>query len=112
MVICEIHLMLAGSRKEAYAVAAAVSYVLSLVEDGMLKIAFELIRHQERLAQLAQGCQDRQPDLADLCLICMSEMFPQAMVITVDEGDFRVYRRNNRDAIPILCPPTLPGHRH
>lgn len=89
----------------------SVSYVLSLVEDGMLKIAFELIRHQERLAQLAQRYQDRQPDLADLCVICMSEMFPQAMVITVDERDFRIYRRNNRDAIPILCPPMLPGHR-
>jgi uncharacterized protein len=83
----------------------SVSYVLSLVEDGMLKVAFELSQHRERLAQLAERYRDRQPDLADLCLICLSEQFPRHTVITVDEEDFRIYRRNNREAIPILCPP-------
>lgn len=83
----------------------SVSYVLSLVEDGMLRVAFDLSKHQERLAQLAKRYQDRQPDLADLCLICLSERFPHHTVITADEEDFRIYRRNNREAIPILCPP-------
>ncbi len=32
----------------------SVSYVLSLVEDGMLTIAFDLSKHRERLAQLAE----------------------------------------------------------
>jgi predicted nucleic acid-binding protein len=83
----------------------SVSYVLSLVEDGMLQVRFEMAKHQKRLAQLAERYQDRHPDLADLCLIRMSELFPQHTVITVDEEDFRIYRRNNREAIPILCPP-------
>jgi predicted nucleic acid-binding protein len=83
----------------------SVSYVLSLVEDGMLRIAFEMTKHQPRLAQLARRYQDRHPNLADLCLICLSELFPRHTVITVDEEDFRVYRRNNRETIPILCPP-------
>jgi uncharacterized protein len=83
----------------------SVPYVLSLVEDGMLRLAFEMASHQQRLAQLAARYQDRQPDLADLCLIRMSELFPHHTVITVDEADFRVYRRNNRETIPILCPP-------
>jgi len=26
-------------------------------------------------------------------------------VLTVDESDFRVYRRNRREVIPIVCPP-------
>jgi len=80
-------------------------YVLSLVEDGMLRIVFEMNKHQQRLAQLAQRYQDRQPDLADLCLIRLSELFPHHTVITVDEEGFRIYRRNNREAIPLLCPP-------
>ena|SRR5271157_2627521 len=83
----------------------SVSYVLSLVDDGMLRIAFEMPKHHQRLAELAERYRDRQPDLADLCLIRMSELFPQYTVITVDEEDFRIYRRNNREAIPILCPP-------
>jgi predicted nucleic acid-binding protein len=83
----------------------SVSYVLSLVEDGMLRIGFEMAKHQQRLAQLARRYEDRHPDLADLCLIRLSELFPRHTVITVDEEDFRIYRRNNRETIPILCPP-------
>src|SRR5208282_4418267 len=86
----------------------SVPYVLSLVEDGMLRVAFEMAKHQQRLAQLAERYQDRHPDLADLCLIRLSELFPRHTVITVDEEDFRIYRRNNREAIPILCPPRGP----
>jgi len=26
-------------------------------------------------------------------------------VITVDREDFRVYRRNKRETIPLICPP-------
>ena len=89
----------------------SVPFVLSLVEDGMLRIAFEMAKHQQRLAQLAERYQDRHPDLADLCLIRMSELFPHHTVITVDKADFRIYRRNNRETIPILCPPHSPA-RH
>jgi len=28
-----------------------------------------------------------------------------SLVITVDETDFRAYRRNKRETIPLLCPP-------
>ena len=83
----------------------SVSYVLSLLEDGMLRVSFEIAKHQKRLAELAERYGDRQPDLADLCLIRMSELFPRHTVITVDEEDFRIYRRNNRETIPLLCPP-------
>jgi hypothetical protein len=41
----------------------------------------------------------------DLCLIRMSELYPRHSVITVDREDFRVYRRNKRETIPLICPP-------
>jgi predicted nucleic acid-binding protein len=81
------------------------SYVLTLVEDGMLRVAFDCSRHVAQLQELARRYQDRHPDLADLCLIRMSELYPRHIVITVDEDDFRVYRRNKREAIPLLFPP-------
>ncbi len=84
----------------------SVSLVLSLVDEGMLRIAFNSASHLEQLKALAQRYEDRQPDLADLCLIRMSELYPRHVVITVDDGDFRVYRRNKREAIPLLCPPS------
>lgn len=81
------------------------SYVLSLIEDDLLRVAFDCNRNLEQLRKLAERYQDRKPDLADLCLIRMSELYPRHTLITVDESDFRVYRRNKRETIPILCPP-------
>jgi uncharacterized protein len=78
---------------------------LRMVQDGMLRLAFDLTRHLEHQHDLATRYADRHPDLADLCLIRMSELYPRHSIITVDEADFRVYRRNKRDLIPLICPP-------
>jgi hypothetical protein len=80
-------------------------YVLSLVEDGLLQVAFDFSENLPQLRDLARRYADRKPDLADLCVIRMSEIYPRHTVITVDESDFRVYRKNKRETIPILCPP-------
>jgi hypothetical protein len=57
------------------------------------------------LRKLADRYADRHPDLADLCLIRMSELYPRHSIITVDLQDFRIYRRNKREIIPIITPP-------
>ena len=79
--------------------------VLGMLRDGVVRVAFECERNLQHLLDLALRYADRKPDLADLCLIRMSELFPRHVVVTVDEDDFRVYRRNKREAIPLLCPP-------
>jgi len=78
--------------------------VLVLVTSGMLEVGFDCGQNILQLHDLATRYADRHPDLADLCLIRMSELYPRHVVVTVDE-DFRVYRRNKREAIPLLCPP-------
>lgn len=83
----------------------STSRVLALLQEGFLKVAFELPKHIHEIAELAERYRDRIPDLADLCLIRMSEIHRDLPVLTVDEKDFRVYRRNKRDVIPIVCPP-------
>lgn len=79
--------------------------VLAMIEDGLVQLAFDCGAHLPHLIILAKRYADRHPDLADLCLIRMSELNPRHSVITVDRADFRVYRRNKRDAIPLICPP-------
>jgi len=83
----------------------SIQWVLDLVREGFLEIAFDLSKNFEEVAELARRYRDRTPDLADLCLVRMSELYDNLPVITVDEKDFRVYRRNNREVIPIVCPP-------
>ena len=79
--------------------------LLTLLKRGGIRVAFDCAGHLDRLRDLAIRYGDRNPDLADLCLIRMSELFPRHTVVTVDEEDFRIYRRNKRETIPILCPP-------
>jgi predicted nucleic acid-binding protein len=85
----------------------SVALTLALVRDGLVAIAFDCRENWPQLATLARRYEDRSPDLADLCLIRMSELFPRHSVITVDRADFRVYRRNKRETIPIVCPPDV-----
>ncbi len=78
---------------------------MSFVNEGFVRLAFNAAEHLTRLHELAMRYADRRPDLADLCLICMSELHPKYPVITTDVNDFRVYRRGRREAIPLIHPP-------
>jgi uncharacterized protein len=83
----------------------STSVALAMVNDGLVALAFDCRDHLVQLSRLADRYADRKPDLADLCLVRMSELFPKHSVITIDRTDFRVYRRNKRETIPMLCPP-------
>ena len=83
----------------------SVPVTLSMLREGLVTLAFDCREHLPQLAALAERYADRHPDLADLCLVRMSELHPRHHVVTVDRQDFRVYRRNKREAIPLICPP-------
>lgn len=83
----------------------STALVLAMVREGLVELAFNCVEHLPRLEELARRYSDRHPDLADLCIIRMSELHPRHPVITVDRADFRVYRRNKRETIPLICPP-------
>lgn len=42
--------------------------------------------------------------IADACLMRMTEMMTTSVLLTMD-ADFRVYRRNGRQAITVQMPP-------
>ena len=79
--------------------------VLALVRAEFVRSAFELSANLPRLYELALRYADREPDLADLCLIRLSELHPGYPVITTDLADFRVYRKGRREVIPLIHPP-------
>jgi predicted nucleic acid-binding protein len=81
----------------------SVLHVLALIETRMIEVDFDFAASRERIAALGKRYADRSPDLADLCLISLSERFPKHPVLTVD-GDFKIYRRHQRETIPTLTP--------
>ena len=83
----------------------SVPTVMAMLERGLVVLAFDLAQNLPQVTDLATRYARRRPDLADLCLIRMSELHPRHSVITVDLEDFRVYRRNKREVIPLIHPP-------
>jgi hypothetical protein len=43
-------------------------------------------------------------DAGDASLVVLSELFPRAKVVTADMRDFKVYRRFEREQLPLLMP--------
>ena len=78
--------------------------VLEMLAVGDLEIAFDLDAHKSELLALVKKYRDQKMDLADACVVRMSEVFNNAVIYTVDKTDFHVYRRQGRRSIPCVFP--------
>lgn len=80
--------------------------VLTLVARGdvLLDPDFVLGREAVRVLALTAKYRDRPMDLADACLVRMSELTTRCRIWTVDRADFGAYRRHGRQTIPCEFP--------
>jgi len=77
---------------------------LKLVDDGDLVIDFDLAGETPAVRRLLKKYAGRM-DLADACIVRMSELFRDCQVLTIDRADFTVYRRFGDQVVPCLFPP-------
>lgn len=80
--------------------------ILRLVERGVIELDFSLEDQFGDIAALMRQYANVPMSLADACLVRMSELVADSVVLTLDR-DFRVYRRHKRQRIPLLIPPEL-----
>lgn len=78
--------------------------VLALVGTGVVRTEFRVESETDALRSLMLKFDDVPMSLADACLVRMSELDAHCRVVTLD-GDFAIYRRNRRQAIPTIMPP-------
>ena len=78
--------------------------VIRLVDEGVLKLTFDMPYNLGRIMALMEKYRDLPMDFADACLVTMSEEEKDSLVVTLDKKDFSVYRRYGRQAIPVLTP--------
>ncbi|HEY5914825.1 MAG TPA: PIN domain-containing protein [Verrucomicrobiae bacterium] len=78
--------------------------VLELVQNGVLDLDFDIKRSANRVSRLMQKYADQPMDLADACLVVMSEKYDDSVVLTLDKNDFAAYRRFGRDLVPFIAP--------
>ncbi|MBR0753656.1 PIN domain-containing protein [Bradyrhizobium jicamae] len=82
---------------------SAQDAVLELIQNGALAVAFRVDDHVEALRRLLRKYRDMPMSLADACIVLMSEVHDQHVVLTLD-SDFLVYRRHGRSPLPVIHP--------
>lgn len=78
--------------------------VLEMLRLGDLEIGFKLEDNIVEVRAIVKKYRDQKVDLADACVVRMSELFRDPVVFTVDRTDFLVYRRYGRQMIPCVFP--------
>jgi uncharacterized protein len=79
------------------------SALTSLLRRDAVVCAFALADHHESVLNLMQKYADVPMSLADACLVRMSEVLADPIVLTTD-AHFRIYRRHSRQVIPCSMP--------
>lgn len=77
--------------------------LLALFERGIICIPFRLEEHAALVARLLKRYRDRGMQLADACLVRMSELKRDCRVFTLDKAEFEVYRRFERLVVPLVA---------
>ena len=75
----------------------------ALLRRGAVVPAFDLGDELDRVLSLMSKYEDVPMSLADACLVRMTEILADPVILTTDT-DFRVYRRHGRQVVPCLTP--------
>lgn len=90
---------------EAAAMTGQPAAVVEMIQSEEIVLAFDLSEQTASVLSLLKKYRDRDMDLADACIVRLTELMRDCRVITLDRADFSVYRRNGRDLIPLIVPP-------
>ena len=77
--------------------------VLELLEREIIAVRFDLESDLDRALTLMKKYADTPMDFVDACMVAMTEAKRDCQLITMD-SDFLVYRRFERQAIPLIMP--------
>lgn len=77
--------------------------VLALVLKGIVQVGISVQEHAAQLHILMEKYSRIPMSLADACLVRISELVDDPVVMTFD-ADFQIYRRSGRKVIPLVAP--------
>lgn len=82
----------------------------ALLQREAVKVSFDLADHVEAIVAFMDKYADVPASLADACLVRMTEVANEPLLLTTDD-DFAVYRRHGRQVVPSERPPTVERRR-
>jgi predicted nucleic acid-binding protein len=74
-----------------------------LLRDGRLRVVYGLRDEGKPVLDLMDKYASVPMSLADACLVRMTEVFPDPVVVTTVR-DFKIYRRHSRQVVPSRMP--------
>ncbi len=77
--------------------------LLDLIASGAIAIGFDLEGDAEVVSSLMTQYNNVPMDLADACLVRMTELYPDSTLLTLD-SDFQIYRKHRREVISVILP--------
>jgi predicted nucleic acid-binding protein len=89
---------------EAAALTGRFAAIVEMIQAEEIILAFDLSQQADGVLALLNKYSDRGMDLADACIVRMTELMRDSRVLTLDRKDFAVYRRNGREVIPLIAP--------
>ncbi len=75
----------------------------AMLERGIIVTDFSFAAHRQETLRLLRRYDDMPMSFADACLVRMAELYVDSVIFTTD-NDFRIYRKNGRQAIPLILP--------
>jgi predicted nucleic acid-binding protein len=75
----------------------------AMLRRRALDISFQVAEHLEPVTKLIEKYSNIPMSLANACLVRMTEIFADPIILTTDR-DFRIYRRHSRQVIPCVTP--------
>jgi predicted nucleic acid-binding protein len=77
--------------------------VLKMLETGAVRITLHLEAELTPIKTLMTRYRNVPMSLADACLVRMSELNAEGVVLTLD-SDFLIYRKHGRHVLPVIVP--------
>jgi predicted nucleic acid-binding protein len=80
--------------------------ILSLIKQDHINLSFSLDQEIEAIDKLMQRYSSVPMSLADACLVRMSEIYEDSLILTLD-SDFKIYRKHRNQTISIIIPNSI-----
>jgi predicted nucleic acid-binding protein len=86
-----------------YILGGGGALLAALLRSDSIISAFTLADHRDPVLNLMQKYADVPMSFADACLVRMTEILHDPIILTTD-ADFRIYRRHSRQVVPCATP--------
>jgi predicted nucleic acid-binding protein len=81
--------------------------LMELLDDGLVRVEFKLNDQANAVRTLMKKYRSVPMDLTDACLVRMSELQSDSVLLTIDTAFRDIYRRHGRKTISCVLPPGL-----